>query len=183
MGALFMTKRAPGNKLKSKSKKGTDIVKNLIDIEVKNSIKILVPKFPFESNFHQANDWHVDGYITPRIKKILDSNKLELIRASKLRWIRDYLIFHQDEIDDNAEDILVNENYEYLEPSDFDERIKSFEHKNFTRYFEYKDTFCIRNHTENKKCNNSFYPCRACMISEKITFPIIKPFARLVRIS
>jgi len=80
-----VAQKLPGSKYKTNADKGIDIVKNLISIEVDNTIKILVPNFPFETNFYDTKDWHVEGYLTQAIKDIIEPQKKELIRASKLR--------------------------------------------------------------------------------------------------
>ena len=178
-----MAQKLPGSKYKTNADKGIDIVKNLISIEVDNTIKILVPNFPFETNFYDTKDWHVEGYLTQAIKDIKEPQKKELIRASKLRWIRNFLIFQQNELEESAEDTLVKSNYDYLDLDEFNDRLQSLEHKDWKRYFEFKDTFCIHNHTENKKCNNSLFPCRACLIKDKMTFPLFKPSSRVLRIN
>ena len=51
-----MAQKLPGSKYKTNADKGIDIVKNLISLEVDNTIKILVPNFPFETNFYDTKD-------------------------------------------------------------------------------------------------------------------------------
>jgi hypothetical protein len=157
-----------------------DIVKKLVDFELENTIRILVPDFPEVLNYYDAGEIVIAGYYTQEIYNAVEENKKEFLIASKLKFIRDHLINLQKELETLTHDVYVREGDDDTEL--LDEYLESFEKKDYKRYFQFKDTFCIRNHTTEIECFETLFPCRSCMIRNKKTFPLITTTSEVIRI-
>ena len=174
-----MNRSTPGET----QKKVEDIVIKLIDIELKNNVRIIVPEFPYAKNFYESKDILVEGYKTQKFLDSISKSLVQLRTASKLRFIRNHLIENQVDLDEIANEIYVEGNDDPEDNSIFQNNIDVWEKGEWKRYFEFGDTFCIRNHTESKKCFETLFPCRACMISTKPAFPIVTTTSRLIRVN
>jgi len=174
------------NTKKTKKFRG-DVVKKLIDFELDKNVRIVVPEFPHDKGFYEAKDYFIEGFPTKATLLHIKAHKEKFIHASKLRWIRDHQIFEQTGLEIMSEEILIYEDTEEYNEMDFDLRMQSWEKKEYKRYFEFKDHYCIRNHTETKRCFETLFPCRSCLInsegSDNKTFPLIShTTTRLLRI-
>jgi len=153
-----------------------DLVKDLIEMEVDNSIK-----FYAEKDHRGMYKLHIEGYYTNDFLESIKDHKPALLRATRLRRFRKHIIEGQDWLDDLGEIVLVEGDYTDETIESYFETLADWESMEYKRYFIHNDKYCIRNHTQDKKCNQTLFPCRHCAIAEKNSYPRISTRSNLIR--